>query len=143
MRMKFEDAATFRQSLEQCLQDRAAGDEARLDRFRRHVVFDRLLARLVDIAPGQWALTGGLALDLRLSAHAGISWQLELEWWGDHLSGFQEAPPEIATRDLGDYFEFEIQLSGRGSTGRGGHIHFEAHASLDGSPFESVSLVSR
>lgn len=61
--MRFHDAATFREALEQYLEDLAQGDRARLVRNRRQVVFDRLLARLGAMAPGRWALTGQFALD--------------------------------------------------------------------------------
>ncbi len=68
--MRYRDAAAFRQALEQRLKDRAGGDGARLARDRERVAFDRLLARLLAVAPGQWLLKGGFALDLRLATRA-------------------------------------------------------------------------
>ena len=68
--MKYEDATAFRQALEQRLKDRADGDGARLVRDRKRVAFDRLLARLLAVANRQWLLKGGFALDLRLTARA-------------------------------------------------------------------------
>jgi hypothetical protein len=41
-----------------------------LDRLRKQVVFERLIARLVVAAPNRWVLKGGFALDLRLGARA-------------------------------------------------------------------------
>lgn len=49
--MRYADAASFRQALEQRLKHDAAGDGARLARNRKRVAFDRLLARLAATAP--------------------------------------------------------------------------------------------
>lgn len=68
--MRYGDAAAFRQALEQRLRTRAAGDGARLARDRKRVAFERLLARLNEVAPGNWLLKGGFALDLRLADRA-------------------------------------------------------------------------
>jgi len=37
-----------------------------VSRLRKRIVFERLLARLVVHAPGEWVLKGGFALELRL-----------------------------------------------------------------------------
>jgi hypothetical protein len=65
--VRYRDATAFRQALEERLKTRAQGDGARLARDRKRVVFDRLLARLLAVAPGQWLLKGGFALELRLT----------------------------------------------------------------------------
>lgn len=68
--MRYADAASFRQALEQRLKHGAAGDGARLARNRKRVAFDRRLARLAATAPDRWLLKGGYALDLRLPVRA-------------------------------------------------------------------------
>jgi hypothetical protein len=140
--MKFHDAATFRRALEQRLEESAEGDEWRLTCYRRRVVFDRLLARLVALAPSQWALEGGFALDLRLARRREKTWQLELEWKGDHFSAFREVSREIPEYDVGDFFEFEFEESGGGVMGGSAFSNFVVHASLAGNPFETVSFAS-
>jgi hypothetical protein len=85
-------------------------------------------------------LAGEFALDLRLARQAETTWRLELEWKGDHFSGFNEVSLEILRHDARDYFEFEFEKSGEGVTGRSAFNHFAVHASLAGSPFETVSF---
>jgi hypothetical protein len=77
--MRYADASTFRQALEQRLRNAAAGNALRLARDRKRVAFERLLARLVLAAPGQWLLKGGFALDLRLADRARTTKDVDIE----------------------------------------------------------------
>jgi hypothetical protein len=138
--MRFDDPSTFRQALEREMEDRAGDDRLRSAMYRRHIVFERLLARLAAVAPGQWALTGDFALDLRKIRHARNTWQLEFEWQVDHFAGFREAFHEIANRDMDDFFELDVGLSGQGVSGKGASSNFTVQANLAGSPFESAML---
>lgn len=138
--MEFHDAGTFRQAVERQVADYSGGDRVRSAVYRRNVVFERLLTRLAAVAPGQWALTGDYALDLRKIRHARNAWQLEFEWQVDHFASFREAFHEIANRDMDDFFELDVELSGQGVMGRGATSSFTVQASLAGSPFESVML---
>lgn len=81
--MKYASASAFRRGLEDHLKARAAGDGSRIARDRKRVVFDRFLARLVAVAPGDWALKGGFALDLRLSDRARSTKDVDLAWASD------------------------------------------------------------
>ncbi len=63
--MRYPDAASFRQALEQRLKERSAGDGARPARDRKRVAFDRFLARLAAVTPDGWMLKGGFAIDGR------------------------------------------------------------------------------
>src|SRR5713226_3432677 len=61
--MRYLSAAGFRRALEDRLQQRARKTGEPLMRLRKGVAFQRLLARLMLIAPDSWMLKGGLALD--------------------------------------------------------------------------------
>jgi len=68
---KYATAAAFRRALEDRLQDIAGKESIDLQRLRRQVAFDRLLARLFQAAqPGAlpWVLKGGYAMELRIKA---------------------------------------------------------------------------
>jgi hypothetical protein len=78
--MKYRDAPSFRQALEQRLKDQAGGDGAYLARMRKRIAFDRLLARLAVVAHGRWLLKGGFTLDLRLSTRARSTKDVDIEW---------------------------------------------------------------
>jgi len=58
--------AALRQALENRLQRQAETQGEDLVRLRRHVAFDRFLARVFFADDGPWALKGGYSLELRL-----------------------------------------------------------------------------
>lgn len=134
------DAAAFRSELEQRLDIRAAGDEAALQLDRERVVADRLLARLVRIAPGRWSVTGPFALDLKFNHCSRLARPIEIEWRVDRYEGFQEIPVLLQGENLGDHFQFRLERSGMGMIGRRVFSNFTAHASLAGEPFASVEI---
>ena len=68
---RYATAAAFRRALEDRLKDIAGKEGVDLQRLRRQVAFDRLLARLFQV--GQplalpWVLKGGYAMELRIKA---------------------------------------------------------------------------
>jgi hypothetical protein len=103
-------------------------------------VVDRLLARLVAIAPGQWSVTGPFALDLTFLHCVRILPELEIEWRADRYSKFRQAPQEMVSHDAGDPFEFQLEQGRAVMTGGMMINGFEAHAFLDGEQFETVRI---
>lgn len=68
---RYATTAAFRRALEDRLQDMAGKEGVDLQRLRRQVAFDRLLARLFQaVQPGglPWVLKGGYAMELRIKA---------------------------------------------------------------------------
>ena len=135
------DAVAFRGRLDQRLEARAGGDERALALDRERVLVDRLLARLVAVAPDEWAVTGPFALDLRYLHCSSVIRKLEIEWRTDCHSGFMQAPEEMVSHDLGDHFEFRLEQSGMGLMGEEIFSSFDAHAFLAGKFFATVSIV--
>jgi len=64
----YATARGFRTALEERLKRASETDQIDLNRLRRQVSFDRLLARLFQEEPAPWALKGGYALELRFKA---------------------------------------------------------------------------
>jgi predicted nucleotidyltransferase component of viral defense system len=65
----YKTAGAFRAALENRLQMRARDEQTDLQRLRRQVAFDRLLARIFLKGPKadyQWLLKGGYAMELRI-----------------------------------------------------------------------------
>lgn len=137
--MRYEDATAFRQALEQRLKDRADGDGARLVRDRKRVVFDRLLARLLAVANGQWLLKGGFALDLRLSTRARSTKDIDIEWRADEVE-LLDALLDAVSHDADDFFAFAIERAGAPADRLGGSHRFRVSVSLAGRPFETFLL---
>ncbi len=137
--MRYEDATAFRQALEQRLKERAGNDGARLVRDRKRVSFDRLLARLIAVANKQWLLKGGFALDLRLTARARSTKDIDIEWRTDEEE-LLDVLLDSASHDAGDFFAFMIERAGAPEDRLGGSQRFRASASLAGRPFETFLL---
>lgn len=84
--MTYATAQALRMALEQRLLSQSNGfsDEGAsprrisLDRLRRRVIFERILARLQAAEPGLWVLKGGMALEVRLREAARLSKDLDL-----------------------------------------------------------------
>jgi hypothetical protein len=77
----YKTPQALRMALEQRLLSRSNDPVApavSLDRLRRRVVFERILARLQAAEPGRWVLKGGMALEVRLREEARVSKDIDL-----------------------------------------------------------------
>jgi hypothetical protein len=110
-------AAAFRRALEDRLRKASVTDRIDLNRLRRQVSFDRLLARLFREETAPWALKGGYALELRFkAARSTVDIDLTLQrvaaanQGGDTNQIVREMLQRAAGDSLGDWFEFVIGL---------------------------------
>ena len=101
--MNYVTAAAFRTALERRLLDRSRETGMSLVRLRKSVVFDRLLARLLAVAPGRWVLKGALALDYRLGPGTRTTKDVDLGRTDDE-DGATSDFVKAQAADLGDYF---------------------------------------
>jgi len=112
MTIHFNSAADFRRSLETRLKNLSKGDN--LQRLRRKVAFDRLLARLFTSEEQQFFLKGGYAMELRLKT-ARATKDIDLTSLkrvkdDDQLLSniILEDLRQLAKQDLGDFFTYQI-----------------------------------
>ena len=107
----YPDPAGFRQALEQRINTRAAETGVEVNRLRRRVVFECLLGRFETVAPGEWVLKGGMALEVRLSERARATRDLDLAIRdGSAALPLRDRLVEVLVVDpRGDRFEFQIQ----------------------------------
>ncbi|MGH4013384.1 MAG: nucleotidyl transferase AbiEii/AbiGii toxin family protein [Pseudonocardiaceae bacterium] len=112
---------------------------ARLARDRKRVAFDRLLSRLVVVAPDAFVLKGGFALDLRLTERARTTKDIDLDWQrpDDELL---DTLLDAADHDIGDFFTFSIERGGPPEDRLGGSRRFRVSATLAGREFETFLL---
>jgi hypothetical protein len=138
--VRYATAIAFRRALEDRLLERSRRTGLSLIRLRRIVVFERLLARLLVVAPDRWLLKGGLALDLRLGERARTTRDMDLSRHDDEA---------IATADLrraqavpfDDFFTFSVERTDRlDAATEGAAVRYRARAELAGRPFEAVTL---
>ena len=108
---KYSSAGAFRRALEERLKQASSTEQIDLNRLRRQVSFDRLLARLFREEPAPWALKGGYALELRFKAARStvdIGLTLQRVPGGDANHAIREMLQRAADISLGDWFEFVV-----------------------------------
>jgi hypothetical protein len=136
--MKYATAGAFRTALERRLLTTAHQTGIPLVRLRKLVVFDRLMARLLLVAPDRWILKGALALDFRLRDRFRTTKDLDLA----RRDSEAEATADLLaaqTVELGDYFTFVIEKTGPLDAAlEGAAVRYRATAQLAGRPFEGV-----
>lgn len=123
----YKTAGAFRTALEDRLAKIAVTENVDLQRLRRQVAFDRLLARLSSVPNSPWVLKGGYAMELRFQkarTTKDLDFTLRLKTkgapGGNEVLDLVQA---VAASDLGDFFVYRIG---------------EATADLDGAPYGGV-----
>ena len=105
----YESAQALRTALEDRLRNNSATTGVSLDRLRRRVVFECIVARLEAAEPGLWVLKGGMALEVRLGDRARLTKDIDLGLRADIESAdaVQERLVDALAADPhGDRFEF-------------------------------------
>jgi hypothetical protein len=150
---RYATAAAFRRALEDRLQDIAGKESVDLQRLRRQVAFDRLLARLFQAAQPSalpWVLKGGYAMELRIKA-ARATKDIDLTMRSVFSSGEKkddqknlavlEKLQEAAAFRSDDFFVYTIgePISDLDAAPYGG-ARFPVEARLDGRAFVGFHL---
>ena len=112
----YTTAGAFRRALEERLKRASLTDQIDINRLRRQVSFDRLLARLFREEAAPWALKGGYALELRFkAARSTVDIDLTLQRVGaatpegrDTNQVVREMLQNAADVSLGDWFNYMI-----------------------------------
>jgi hypothetical protein len=112
----YSSPGAFRKALEERLTKASQTDQIDLNRLRRHVSFDRLLARLFRANTPPWVLKGGYALELRFkAARSTVDIDLTVQHVppgaGESVTGIvRQMLQSAADIPLGDWFEYKIGL---------------------------------
>jgi hypothetical protein len=138
--MRYAGAGAFRTALERRLLTQAEQTGVPLVRLRKLVTFDRLIARLIAVAPDRWILKGAVALHFRVGPHFRSTMDLDLGRHDDDehaAADFRLAQ----SADLGDYFRFAMQRTSKLDALReGAAVRYHVTAAVDGRPFEHVTV---
>ena len=114
MPREYASAEAFRRALEARLNKAAEAELVQINRLRRQVAFDRLLARLFRTGPAPWVLKGGYALELRFkTARATIDIDLTVQriaaaTESDSNQIVRDMLQDAASFSLGDWFEYTV-----------------------------------
>jgi hypothetical protein len=138
--VKYRTAAAFRAALEQRLLNLAQETGVPLLRLRKLVVFDRLLARLMAVAPDRFVLKGALALHFRLGPQFRTTKDVDLARQDDD-EGANADFRAAEGIDLGDYFAFDIRRTSKLDAAlEGAAVRYHATADLAGRRFDDITV---
>jgi hypothetical protein len=138
---EYATPAAFRAAVEARLREHAQRLGVAAFVVRRQAALERLLVRLASVAPGRWALKGGMALETRLGDRARASVDLD----ADHrVSGAEAARSDLllaVAEDVSDHFAFALAGSeALGEADPGLAVRYRVDSSLAGRPFEPLQV---
>jgi hypothetical protein len=138
--MTYGSGAAFRRALEERLRAESLQTGVPLVRLRKLVVFDRFLARLTHDQPDAWVVKGGYALQLRLGDRARTTKDIDVLLVVP-TANLHQLIVRAALRDLGDWFQFEVERpeDGLGAL-EGGGVRLPVRGLLDGRRFETFHI---
>jgi hypothetical protein len=102
----YNSGVALRTALEERLKRISREEAVDLQRLRRQVAFDRLLARIFEQAQTDWVLKGGYAMELRFKtarATKDLDFTVRVQ-----PAGMLERLQDVGVLDLGDFFTFRV-----------------------------------
>ncbi|HEY42931.1 MAG TPA: nucleotidyl transferase AbiEii/AbiGii toxin family protein [Anaerolineae bacterium] len=138
--MRYSSAGSFRRALEDQLKKYHLTSHRPLDRLRKMVAFERLLARLAAHQPDAWVLKGGFALQLRIGDKSRTTKDIDLllRIRPEESHAFLR---NAGSLELGDWFQFEVATPHEDMEGDQKRIlRFPVKALLDGRIFEEFHV---
>lgn len=144
---KYATSSGMRMALEERLNKISRDEGVDILKLRRHVSFDRLLARLYTKAPDNIIVKGGYALELRLdyartTKDVDISFKGNLNgYWSNDGDRLQEFLQDCADIDLSDYFDYVIGSASLDlENALYGGFRFPIDARMDGRTFSKFNI---
>lgn len=138
--MRYASAGAFRTALERRLLTLTEQTGVPLLRLRKLVVFDRLLVRLMVVAPDRWILKGAVALHFRVGPRFRTTRDLDLGRHDDEQAATVDFGLAQSVQ-LGDYFTFAIHRTGKLDTLlEAAAVRYHVIAEVDGRPFEHITV---
>lgn len=143
--MTYETPQALRTALEHRLLARATETGVSLDRLRRRVLFERIIARLQAAEPGRWVLNGGMALEVRLHDDARLTKDIDLGLRDEVVDSddLHERLIDALTADpVGDDFVLSVEQPSALKEDGGGHLTWrvKVEAQLAGKLFGRIQL---
>lgn len=103
---RYKTVIAFEAALTTRLKARVTAQRTYQD-LRKELAFDRLLARLMRVAPDAWLLKGGVALEYRLGQYARATTDIDISSQGT-LDSISDALRAAADVRMDDYFAIRI-----------------------------------
>lgn len=143
--MTYETPEALRMALERRLNNRASDTGIGIDRLRRRVIFERVVARLTHAEPGKWVLKGGMALEVRLQDRARLTKDIDLglrDVVGERVELQERLVEALALDPFNDRFVLAAGAVSELQPDGGGHVTWRSSVSarLAGRPFGAIQL---
>lgn len=143
--MTYQTPQALRAALEQRLLNQSEASGVALDRLRRRVIVERVVARLHTAEPGRWVLKGGMALEVRLRDRARLTKDIDLglrETIEDHRELHERLVEALAADAYADWFVLAVAPLSRLMEDGAGRVTWRTtvDARLAGKPFGRVRL---
>lgn len=143
--MSYDTPQALRMALEQRLLTRSTETGIALDRLRRRVLFERVVARLEAAEPGRWVLKGGMALEVRLQDDARLTKDVDLglrDEIDDERHLHDRVGDALAVDLDGDGFVLTAAAPFALGADGAGHLtwRIKVAASLAGKPFGGIQV---
>lgn len=143
--MIYQSPQALRTALEHRLLVTSTESGISLDRLRRRVMFERIIARIQAAEPGRWVLKGGMALEVRLRDDARLTKDVDLGLRDDvdAAPDLHERLIDILTGTLDqDFFVFTVGPPQRLRDDGGGFPtwRIKVDAKLADKPFGRIQL---
>ncbi|MDE3269975.1 MAG: nucleotidyl transferase AbiEii/AbiGii toxin family protein [Pseudomonadota bacterium] len=142
--MKYKTPYDLRQAIAHHLRMLSKGQGISVERLRRHLAFERLLARLFKEPKPAWVLKGGYAMELR-TQNARVTKDVDLTIPEGSNIPTEQSKISVAlydsltnalAEDLGDFFSFSVREKSVELVGPpNGGVRFHVSAILDGRIF--------
>jgi hypothetical protein len=138
--VRYATAGAFRTALEQRLLRDSQQRGVPLVLLRKLVAFERLLARLVVVAPDRWLLKGAVALHFRLGAGFRTTKDMDLGRWDNERASTEDF--RAAERvDLDDHFRFVVVRTDKlDELLEGAAVRYHVSAHVAGRRFEELTV---
>jgi predicted nucleotidyltransferase component of viral defense system len=143
--MTYGSPQALRTALEHRLLTTSRESGVALDRLRRRVLFERIVARLQAAEPGLWVLKGGMALEVRLSDAARLTKDIDVGL-RDNVAGpaalHERLIDPLSDDPFDDRFIFEVSKPSALREDSARHLTWRVPvaAFLAGKPFAAIKL---
>jgi predicted nucleotidyltransferase component of viral defense system len=143
--MSYGTPEALRMAIEDRLNRQSLATGTGIDRLRRRVIFERVVARLSHAEPSKWVLKGGMALEVRLHDKARLTKDIDLGL-RDAVAGRTELHERLvealSVDPFGDRFVLAAGIVTDLRPDSGGHLTWRSRiaALLAGRPFGGIQV---
>jgi predicted nucleotidyltransferase component of viral defense system len=137
--VRYATGNQFRRALDDHIERIAKQQDVQHVRWRKLVAFERLLTRLLAVAPDRWVVKGGYALNLRFKNRSRTTMDLDLAHADNHAAALEDLI-SASELDVDDRFVFRINRVDDHDDDHHPGSRFRVTASVGGKAWEELRI---